>query len=109
MSGNPYLLGDANLDGVVDTSDFNVWTSNKFTSVAAWSAGDFNADGAVDISDFNIWNTTKFTSSNDQARPSVLPRQVMATSGVHVRAIDIVFASLDHDEAEDKSSVQKYS
>ncbi len=63
-SGNPYLLGDANLDGVVDTSDFNIWNQNKFTSVAAWSAGDFNADGVVDTSDFNIWNTNKFTSSD---------------------------------------------
>ncbi len=63
-SGNPYLLGDANLDGVVDTSDFNVWNNNKFTSVAAWSAGDFNAEGVVDTSDFNIWNANKFTSSD---------------------------------------------
>ena len=31
-SGNSYLMGDANLDGVVDVSDFNAWNSNKFTS-----------------------------------------------------------------------------
>ena len=55
-SGNPYLLGDANLDGVVDGQDFLVWNNNKFTSVAAWSAGDFNADGVVDGQDFLIWN-----------------------------------------------------
>ena len=36
-SGNPYLLADANLDGVVDISDFNIWNANKFTNVAAWS------------------------------------------------------------------------
>ena len=35
-SGNPYQLGDANLDGVVDVSDFNVWNAAKFTSNAAW-------------------------------------------------------------------------
>lgn len=63
-SGNPYLWGDANLDGVVDGSDFNRWNSNKFTSVAAWCQGDFNADGQVDGSDFGIWNSRKFTSSN---------------------------------------------
>ncbi len=67
-SGNPYLLGDANLDGVVDTSDFNIWNNNKFTNVAAWSAGDFNADGVVDTSDFNIWNNQKFTSSDGALR-----------------------------------------
>ncbi len=61
--GNPFLPGDANLDGVVDISDFNLWNSNKFTVVADWSKGDFNADGNVDISDFNIWNSRKFQTS----------------------------------------------
>ncbi|HEY6563707.1 MAG TPA: PQQ-dependent sugar dehydrogenase [Pirellulaceae bacterium] len=63
-SQNPYRLGDANLDGVVDGSDFGVWNSHKFTTAAAWSAGDFNADGVVDGSDFGIWNGNKFTSSD---------------------------------------------
>ncbi len=62
-SGNSYLQGDANLDGVVDVSDFNQWNSNKFNSVAAWCAGDFTADGVVDVSDFNIWNSNKFNSA----------------------------------------------
>ncbi len=61
-SGNPYLPGDANLDGNVDGSDFNLWNSHKFTFAAAWSQGDFNADGSVDGADFNIWNSHKFTS-----------------------------------------------
>ena len=47
-SGNPYLPGDANLDGLVDGSDFHAWNANRFTSVAAWTAGDFNADGLID-------------------------------------------------------------
>ena len=64
-SGNAYLLGDGNLDGVVDVADFNLWNGNKFTSTAAWSQGDFNADGFSDVGDFNIWNGTKFTSSLD--------------------------------------------
>jgi hypothetical protein len=67
-SGNPYRPGDANLDGVVDGSDFGIWNSNKFTSVAAWCSGDFSADGVVDGSDFGIWNSNKFTSS-DALRP----------------------------------------
>ena len=61
--GRAYLLGDANLDGVVDGSDFSVWNGNKFTTVAAWSRGDFNGDGVVDGSDFSVWNSHKFTSS----------------------------------------------
>ncbi len=69
-SGNPYLLGDADLDGFVDGSDFGIWNSHKFTSVAAYGAGDFNADGFVDGSDFGIWNSHKFTSANVEARKS---------------------------------------
>ena len=60
-SGEPYLVGDANLDGVVDVSDFNLWNRNKFTHSSAWCSGDFNSDGGVDASDFNLWNGNKFT------------------------------------------------
>jgi hypothetical protein len=67
--GNPFLAGDADLSGEVDGSDFGVWNSNKFTSIAAWCSGDFNADGVVDGSDFGIWNSNKFQAS-DGARPS---------------------------------------
>ncbi|MEM7315290.1 MAG: LamG-like jellyroll fold domain-containing protein [Planctomycetota bacterium] len=68
-SGNPYKLGDANLDGVVDVSDFGVWNANKFTTNDAWCEGDFTADGVVDVGDFNEWNGNKFTSSDAAAVP----------------------------------------
>ena len=68
-SGNPFLNGDANLSGVVDVSDFNIWNANKFTNSAAWCLGDFNADGVVDTSDFNLWNMNKFTTSDMAAVP----------------------------------------
>ncbi len=67
--GNAFLAGDANLNGVVDVGDFNVWNNAKFTSNAAWCGGDFNADGVVDVGDFNVWNITKFTSSAPAAVP----------------------------------------
>jgi hypothetical protein len=66
-SGNPYLRGDANLDGVVDGQDFMVWNSNKFSTIAAWSHGDFNADGVVDGLDLLAWNQNKFTSSDQSS------------------------------------------
>ncbi len=56
------LAGDANGDGTVDVSDFNVWNNNKFTNGTTWITGDFNGDGITDVSDFNIWNVNKFTS-----------------------------------------------
>ena len=67
--GAAYLVGDANLDGGVDISDFNIWNANKFTSQPEFCSADFNADGFVDISDFNIWNSRKFQSSLDSAAP----------------------------------------
>ena len=63
-SGNPYLQGDANLDGIVDGLDFLAWNANKFTNEAAWCSGDFNADGVIDGQDFLVWNANKFASSD---------------------------------------------
>ncbi len=69
----PYLPGDADLDGTVDVSDFNIWNNNKFTINDAWCSGDFTANGSVDVSDFNAWNTNKFTSSG----AALVPEPVM--------------------------------
>ncbi len=66
--GRVYLQGDADLNGAVDVSDFNVWNANKFTTTGAWCLADFNADGSTDVGDFNIWNSNKFTAS---AAPAV--------------------------------------
>ena len=63
-SGNPFLRGDANLDGFVDASDFNIWNQNSFTENPFWCSGNFNADFFVDASDFNIWNGNSFTRSD---------------------------------------------
>ncbi len=62
--GRTFRRGDANLDGYVDISDYNVWNLNKLSNSPRWSAGDFNADGVVDVSDFNIWNASRFQSAD---------------------------------------------
>ena len=67
--GQAYLPGDADLNGSVDVSDFNIWNGSKFTNVDAWCQADFNADGVADVGDFNIWNGNKFTSSDTVAVP----------------------------------------
>ena len=67
-SGNPFLVGDSNLDGAVDGADFIIWNDNKFTSGGLWSGGDFNADGSTDGQDFIIWNDNKFQSSDSRLR-----------------------------------------
>jgi len=48
------LLGDANLDGKVNGSDFNILSANFNTGGDSWDQGDFNYDGKVNGSDFNI-------------------------------------------------------
>ncbi len=62
LVGAVALPGDANLDGNVDTSDFNIWNQNKFGVSSGWTSGDFNGDGFVDTSDFNLWNDNKFST-----------------------------------------------
>ncbi len=68
--GNPFLPGDADLNGSVDGVDFITWNANKFNSTAAWCSGDFDASGSVDGVDFITWNANKFQSSSDN---SVVP------------------------------------
>ncbi len=68
-SGNAYLLGDSDLNGVVDGNDFIAWNASKFTSTGKWSMGDFDASGFTDGSDFILWNAFKFTSSDAAAVP----------------------------------------
>lgn len=72
-SGNSYLLGDANLDGIVDGVDFLEWNANKFQETALWCAGDFNADGVTDGLDFLIWNEFKFTAADGGPEGRVVP------------------------------------
>jgi hypothetical protein len=51
--------GDANLDGVVDRNDLNVFITNYLVPPGAsqmgWQAADFNDDGAVDRNDLNLF------------------------------------------------------
>jgi autotransporter-associated beta strand protein len=46
--------GDANLDGAVDTTDFNILAANFSGTGLSWAQGDFNYDGNVDTTDFNL-------------------------------------------------------
>ena len=69
--GSPYFRGDANLDGSVDVSDFNIWNSHRLSLSLAWDSGDFNGDGAVDASDFNVWNSHRLMSS--AGAPAAVP------------------------------------
>ena len=51
------IAGDANLDGVVDTSDFTALAANFLKTAMNWMGGDFTGDGKVNALDFNVLAT----------------------------------------------------
>ncbi len=61
------LLGDTDLNAIVDGVDFINWNSHKF-GPGDWLQGDFNYDGIVDGQDFIHWNNNKFLTF-DLRRP----------------------------------------
>ena len=61
------LLGDANLDGKVNGTDFNIMATNFNQAVTdGWDEGDFNYDGKVNGSDFVLLadNFNQFASQS---------------------------------------------
>ena len=60
-------LGDANLSGSVDTTDFNALAGHFNQSSQTWLNGDFNYDGTVNALDFNA------LASNFGATPIATP------------------------------------
>ena len=77
-SQGAYLVGDANLDGLVDGQDFLIWNTNKFSSTGTWTLGDFTADGLTDGQDFLLWNLNKFmTSDSTVAMAHAVPESVL--------------------------------
>ena len=47
------LLGDANLDNIVDLQDFSILKAN-FGQPGGWAEGNFNGDNLIDLQDFSI-------------------------------------------------------
>ena len=73
------LPGDANLDGVVDSTDLNnVGIHWQTESSATWSDGDFNGDMSVDASDLNTIGAAWMNRASDfdfanAAAPAAVP------------------------------------
>lgn len=63
------LPGDANLDGIVNISDFALLAGNFNVTGVDWTAGDFSGDGKVGIEDF-----AALASRFNQQIPADLPR-----------------------------------
>ncbi len=92
------LAGDANGDGTVDVSDFNIWNANKFTVGTNWASADFDGNGVTDVSDFNIWNANKFTLGG-----------YAAGSGTHVIEVGVIGDLGSRLEAQRRKNATQYA
>jgi len=76
-----HFAGDANHDGMIDSSDFNVVATNFGLSGRSFSQGDFNYDpqGVVNSDDFNIlasnYGITQFRTRGHWLRPDRAERE----------------------------------
>ena len=62
------IVGDANLDGLVDLLDYQLIRDHLLQSVEAGTDGDLNGDGRVDTADFRIWKNAYPGSDADIAQ-----------------------------------------
>jgi hypothetical protein len=69
------LVGDANLDGTVNSEDFTPFSQNLGLSGMMWDDGDFNYDGTVNSEDFTAFShnlgQTASLAATDLASASV--------------------------------------
>lgn len=78
------IAGDANLDGVVDVSDFNIWLANRSTNNGGVCRGDFDVDGIVDEMDHEIWTENRFHSVfEDEEQPALAVEAAAISSNQH--------------------------
>ncbi|MGC4007482.1 MAG: PEP-CTERM sorting domain-containing protein [Pirellulales bacterium] len=62
-------LGDANLDGIVDTVDFNLMKAGILGTApyTSWAFGDFDYNGLIDTVDFNLFKAGFLGQGGSQA------------------------------------------
>ena len=86
------LLGDANLDGKVNGTDFNLMASNFNQAVTnGWGLGDFDYSGAVNGSDFVLMAN----NFNQAAQIAALAPAVASAPAVAAPATSTIAASSD--------------
>jgi hypothetical protein len=84
------LLGDANLDGKVNGTDFNLMAANFNQSVTAgWDKGDFNYDGKVNGNDFVLLadNFNQFASQSAAVADIAALDSFAAANGISLASV----------------------
>jgi len=75
------LLGDANLDGKVNGTDFTIMSAHFNQSGASWDQGDFNYDGVVNSADFVELSENFNQAVSPVASVSVASAAAVSTTG----------------------------
>ena len=85
------LLGDLNLDGVVNGDDFTILVGNLGKSVSGWDQGDFFYTGTVNGDDFTalISNLGKSANGGDVQLPASVYAAVDAFAAAHGLMADV--------------------
>jgi autotransporter-associated beta strand protein len=89
--------GDANLDRVVNASDYTLLDNGYNMGLTGWSNGDFNYDGIVDGSDYDLIDGTSavLTTLADGGNPNTGRFTVTVSSNTPVAPGDSNAGSLD--------------
>jgi hypothetical protein len=58
--------GDANNDGQITSTDFNIYNPKFFSAVTGYDISDWNMDGQVTSSDFNFFNVNFYNARTTQ-------------------------------------------
>jgi autotransporter-associated beta strand protein len=83
------VFGDANLDGVVNSSDFGALATAFNNSSGTWVTGDFNYDGTVNALDFNTLATNYGATLPAPALGSLVP-EPMSMGLIGIGAIGLM-------------------
>ena len=87
----PFLLGDYNLDGIVDAADYTVWRDTLGQSAMPFSGADGDGSGVIDQPDYDVWKAdfgnTLPPGSAAIASASIQPPDALSTPISESRAM----------------------
>jgi|GEM_PF-1136547 len=63
-SGTTVQTGDYNGDGIADAADYTVWRDNFSNSSVAIIPGDYNRNGSVEAADYYVWRDNLGSTTN---------------------------------------------
>jgi hypothetical protein len=97
------LLGDPNLDHIVNGVDFGILAANFNKAVSRWDQGDFNSDGIVNgidfgelAANFNKGAVTSVMNGSLQTTTIVASQQVLLTPSFNFAGVSVTYDGKSH-------------